>query len=84
MSDIRSIPSRLYGFRASLVRTFAMAAACAIAIANVYYNQPLLALIRASYPGSDAIAFIPTATQFGYAIGLFCLVPIGDISRHPT
>lgn len=79
MTSIPSIPSRLYGFRASLVRTFAMAVACAIAISNVYYNQPLLALMRASYPSSQAIAFIPTATQFGYALGLFCLVPLGDI-----
>ena len=79
MSNIQSIPSRMYGFRASHVRTFAMATACGLAIANVYYNQPLLALMRASYPDDDAVAFIPTATQFGYAVGLFCLVPLGDI-----
>jgi predicted MFS family arabinose efflux permease len=84
VSNIQAIYSRMYGFRASHVRTFAMALACGLAIANVYYNQPLLALMRASYPGQDAINFIPTATQFGYAIGLFCLVPLGDIvpRRH--
>ena len=85
MSDspsIPSIPSRLYGFRARSVRTFAMAVACGLAIANVYYNQPLLALMRASYPDARAIDFIPTATQFGYAVGLFCLVPLGDIVQR--
>lgn len=58
---------------------FAMAAAGGLAVANVYYNQPLLGLIEHSYPGSPAIGLIPTATQLGYAIGLFFLVPFGDL-----
>jgi predicted MFS family arabinose efflux permease len=57
---------------------FAMAAACGIAVANIYYNQPLLGLIEASYPHSAA-GLIPTATQLGYALGLFLLVPLGDL-----
>jgi predicted MFS family arabinose efflux permease len=60
-------------------RVFAMAACAGIAVANIYYNQPLLALIEASDPGSRAIGLIPTSTQFGYAIGLLLLVPLGDI-----
>ena len=48
--------------------TFAMAMAGGVAVANVYYNQPLLGLIERSYPGSTAIGLIPTATQFGYAV----------------
>ncbi|MGY4318130.1 MFS transporter [Bradyrhizobium sp. JR3.5] len=61
------------------VRTFAMAVCAGIAVANIYYNQPLLGLIEASYPNSSAIGLIPTATQFGYAVGLLFLVPLGDL-----
>ncbi|SDI45859.1 hypothetical protein SAMN05216338_102326 [Bradyrhizobium sp. Rc2d] len=60
-------------------RTFAMAVCAGIAVANIYYNQPLLGLIEANYPSSSAIGLIPTATQFGYAVGLLFLVPLGDL-----
>lgn len=60
-------------------QVFAMAACAGIAVANIYYNQPLLGLIEASYPESSMIGLIPTATQFGYAIGLLLLVPLGDL-----
>jgi predicted MFS family arabinose efflux permease len=59
--------------------TFVMAAATGIAVANIYYNQPMLGVIRAEFAGQPATQFIPTATQIGYAAGLFLLVPLGDI-----
>ncbi|PYE90471.1 MFS transporter [Phyllobacterium leguminum] len=61
---------------------FAMAAACGIAVANLYYNQPMLGLIEADFHGQPTTALIPTATQLGYALGLFFLVPLGDLVQR--
>lgn len=66
-SDVRRVP------------TIEMAAACGVAVANIYYNQPLLGLIAARFAHSPIAASIPTATQLGYALGLFLLVPLGDL-----
>ncbi|WP_086767313.1 MFS transporter [Nostoc sp. 106C] len=58
---------------------FILAIACGLAIANVYYNQPLLADMGRSFHISvKQVGFIPTLTQVGYATGLLLLVPLGD------
>ena len=57
-----------------------MAAACGISVANLYYNQPLLAQMAGSMNATpQGIGAIPTLTQAGYAIGLLLIVPMGDV-----
>jgi predicted MFS family arabinose efflux permease len=57
-----------------------LAATAGAAVANLYYNQPLLPEIGHSFGVSDGrTGFVSTATQIGYAIGLLLFVPLGDV-----
>ncbi|MGH3376266.1 MAG: MFS transporter [Actinoallomurus sp.] len=60
-----------------------LALACGVGVANVYFPQAISPLIAADLhvsPGSGAL--VVTATQFGYAAGIFLLVPLGDRLPH--
>jgi predicted MFS family arabinose efflux permease len=56
-----------------------LAAAAGLTVANLYYNQPLLGLIRGSF-GVTAreVGLVATATQLGYGLSMLLLVPLGD------
>lgn len=64
-------------FRLRRPLVFAMSAATGIAVANIYYNQPMLNIISQDLP--HAASLISPVTQLGYALGLFLLVPLGDM-----
>src|SRR5690606_13894051 len=57
-----------------------LALACGLAVANVYYAQPLLdAIARQLGIGSGTAGLIVTFSQLGYAAGLLLVVPLGDL-----
>jgi predicted MFS family arabinose efflux permease len=57
-----------------------MASACGIAVGNLYYNQPLLARMSATFHvHAQQIGFVPVMTQLGCAAGMLLFVPMGDI-----
>ncbi|HEY0162941.1 MAG TPA: MFS transporter [Edaphobacter sp.] len=54
--------------------------ACAVGVSTMYYNQPLLEEIGHTFGATAAsTGFIAVATQVGYAFGLLCFVPLGDV-----
>lgn len=53
-----------------------MSIAAGVSVANVYYLQPLLRPLAASFAVSDALAgLLPMITMVGYAAGLLLVVP---------
>ena len=60
-----------------------MAVACGLTVANLYYAQPLLALMARTFGVSQGTAaIVVTATQLGYAAGLAFVVPLGDLLEN--
>lgn len=55
----------------------------ALVIANIYYNQPLLEDIARTFNVTSAKAGqAAMLTQLGYAIGMFFIVPMGDMLKR--
>ena len=67
------------------VISWALAVACGLTVANLYYSQPLLELIAQSFHVSrGAASVVVTATQLGYAIALALVLPLGDLLENRT
>lgn len=62
---------------ASLVLLLATGAG--LAVASIYYSQPLLGVLGTDiHASARAAGFVPTLTQLGYALGILFLAPLGD------
>ncbi|OAR27648.1 MFS transporter [Streptomyces sp. ERV7] len=60
-----------------------LAVTCGVAVGNVYFPQAISPTVAAALGVSpDAAALTVTAAQFGYAAGIFLLVPLGDRIPH--
>lgn len=56
-----------------------------ISVANLYYCQPLLDMIRQDMELSQVeVNCMPVCTQIGYALGLMLIIPMGDIYNRRT
>ncbi len=58
---------------------WAMAVGSGLAVANIYYNQPLLADMGRYFDVPDRrMGMVSMLTQVGYAAGMLLFVPLGD------
>lgn len=65
----------------ALVLLFAVASGAAVG--NLYYAQPLLAVVAADlHIGQGPAGLLVTATQVGYALGIMFIVPLGDVRNR--
>ena len=57
-----------------------MAMMAGLTVANLYYNQPLLEMIRSDLQTTSSLTnLIAVITQVGYALGLLFIIPMGDL-----
>jgi predicted MFS family arabinose efflux permease len=50
-----------------------------LAVACIYYSQPMLGLLGTEFHAApSAIGLVPTLTTLGYALGILLLAPLGD------
>lgn len=56
-----------------------LASGAGLAVASLYYAQPMLGILGADIGVSDrAVGMVPMLTQLGYALGILLLAPLGD------
>ena len=62
---------------------WSLAIIAGISVANLYYNQPLLSMIRHELGISEFKEnLISMVTQIGYAIGLLFIIPLADLYQR--
>jgi predicted MFS family arabinose efflux permease len=56
-----------------------LASGAGLAVASLYYSQPMLGVLGADIGASAReVGLMPTLTQLGYALGILFLAPLGD------
>lgn len=69
------------GLSRKLLMTMSIVAG--ISVANLYYNQPLLNMIKEELNVSDFLSnMIAMVSQIGYAMGLLFVIPLGDLFQR--
>lgn len=59
------------------------AVGCGLAVANLYYAQPLISVIAVSIGLQSRLAgLVMTLTQLGYGVGLLLIVPLADVIEN--
>lgn len=67
----------------SRTTTILFAVAAGAAVANIYYLQPVLAVIATDLQATPrTVGFVSMALQVGYALGILAFVPLGDIVQR--
>ncbi|HEX7840413.1 MAG TPA: MFS transporter, partial [Kofleriaceae bacterium] len=60
-----------------------LAASAGLGVANLYYAQPLAAVIaRDFHTTASGVSSALVGTQLGYAAGMLLLVPLGDVRER--
>ncbi|MER9295706.1 MFS transporter [Mesorhizobium sp. M0621] len=74
----QAVPASPPGLSRATALVFAIA--CGLSVANVYFAHPLLDAIAHDFAIAPAsVGIVVTVTQIGYALGLFFIVPLGDL-----
>ncbi|NBF01400.1 MFS transporter [Pseudomonas sp. Fl5BN2] len=77
----QALPAGSLTMTRGMVALFAFC--CGAIVANIYYAQPIIELIAPDLGLSSSLAsLIVSLTQIGYALGLFFLVPLGDLLEN--
>jgi predicted MFS family arabinose efflux permease len=78
-AETQTVPARESGIPTRILLLMSISAG--VVVANLYYNQPLLALMSRPFTSAPRwIGLVPTLTQIGYAVGMLLFIPLGDVA----
>jgi predicted MFS family arabinose efflux permease len=78
LNAVSTRPALVVSLDSRRILLFAITAG--VMMANLYYVQPLLAIVAATFGDETTTAgYLVTFTQAGYALGVFLIVPMGDV-----
>ncbi|BBI33539.1 MFS transporter [Cohnella abietis] len=79
-SEVTTAPESIPGPSMSRNVALLFAISCGLAVANIYYAQPLLDALSLEFGIThSSVGIVITLTQVCYALGLLLLVPLGDL-----